>query len=289
MSCYLQDLVMRSLGEVGGLLPRPLNRYETVRQGGAPEMMEAVQETDGMDMPLEYGRPFQDASSRTVPSMTDAGPTEDVVEPGWQTDTHTRKDLGGESIEVRRQIQRGISGERTDEVDVTIDERAVVARQPMDKTQVSRHSRAIRPMSRKIPSQEADGAVAYAPHENVASSERRGLHQTERAEQAESAPRTRNVVDHPIDKENPPPSVRAQEGSSDPLRPTLGEISFRRVHREEMVPSGGERPPVVQIRIGRIEVRAIEQPVPAPNKKVVESPRSSLPLDQYLRRRSREA
>jgi hypothetical protein len=50
-----------------------------------------------------------------------------------------------------------------------------------------------------------------------------------------------------------------------------------------------ERPQVVQIRIGRIEVRAVEQPVSVPSKKVVEPPRSSVPLDQYLRRRSREA
>jgi hypothetical protein len=69
----------------------------------------------------------------------------------------------------------------------------------------------------------------------------------------------------------------------------MGEVSFRRVHREVMAPPVGGRPPVVQIRIGRIEVRAVEQPVQAPRKKVVEPQRSSLPLDQYLRRHSREA
>ena len=279
---------MRSLGEVGGLIPRQLNRYETVRQGGAPEVTEAIQEREGMDVPLDYRRSFPDASSRTVPPTTEVGPTEDVVQPGGQTEAHLRNDLGRESIETRRPTQRGISGERIDDVDVTEHERAFAARRPMDKTQVSRHSSAIRPVSREVQTQEGAGAVADAPQAIVASPERRELRTTERAEQAESSPRTRNGADDLVDKEHPPLLVKAQEISSDPLRPTLGEVSFRRLHHEETVPSAGERPPVVQIRIGRIEVRAVEQPVPAPGKKIVEPPRSSLPLDQYLRRRSRE-
>jgi hypothetical protein len=289
MSRYLQDLVMRSLGEVGGLIPRPSNRYETVRQGGAPELTEAIQETEGMNVPLEYGRSFQDASSRTVPPITEAGPTEDIFQPGGQTDAHSRNDPGEGSIEVRKLDQRASSGERFDEVNATKDERAVTARRPMDKTQASRHSGAIRPVNREIPSQEGGSAVAPAPHAKVASPERGGLRTPERAERAESAPRTRNGADDPINKEHLPPLARDQEVSSDPLRPTMGELSFRRVHREGTVPSGGGPPPVVQIRIGRIEVRAVEQPLHAQSKKVVEPQRSSLPLDQYLRRRSREA
>jgi hypothetical protein len=289
MSRYLQDLVMRSMGEVGGLIPRPLNRYETVRQGGAPEPTEAIQETEGMNVPLDNGRSYQDVSSRTVLPMTEAGPTEDVLQPGEQTDAHPRNDLGGESLEVRRPTQPGISGERIADADFPKDERAVAARRPVDKMQVSRHSSVIRPASDTIPSQEVDGAVAHGPQTNVALPERGKLRTTERAKQGEAAPRTRNGVDHPVDKEHMPSLAKAEGMSSDPLRPTMGEVSFRRTHREEMVPSVRERQPVVQIRIGRIEVRAVEQPVPAPSKKVVESPRSSLPLDQYLRRRSREA
>ena len=280
---------MRSLGEAGGLIPRPLNRYETARQGGPFEMPEAGQAMDGIDMSLDYGRSFRDASLRTVPTMTEAGLTEDVVQPGGQTDALPRNDPGEESIEVRRSTQRGISGERIDNVDVTKDEPTVAARRPMDKTQVSRHSSAVRPVSGRIPSQGVDGAAAHGPQANVASPERRELRTTERAEQAESSSRTRNDTDDLIDKEHPPLLVKAKQISSDPLRLTLGEGSFRGPHHEETVPSAGERPPVVRIRIGRIEVRAVEQPVPTPSKKVVEPPRSSLPLDQYLRRRSREA
>jgi hypothetical protein len=221
--------------------------------------------------------------------MMEAGPTEDVLQPGEQTDTHPRNDLGGESIEARRPAQQDISGERNDEADVTKDERASAAGRPADKMQVSRHSSAIRPASDTIPSQEVDGAVAHGSQTNVASPERGELRTTERAKQGEAAPRTRNSADHPVDKEHMPSLAKAEGMSSDPLRPTMGEGSFRRTHREEMVPSVGERPPVVQIRIGRIEVRAVEQPVSVPSKKVVEPPRSSVPLDQYLRRRSREA
>jgi hypothetical protein len=288
MSRYLQDLVMRSLGEVGGLMPPPLNRYEAVRQGGAPEPTEAIQETEGMNVPLDNGRSFQDVSSRTVPPMSESGPTKDVVQPSGQTDAHTRNDPGRESTEARRPDLQGISVERIDDVDVTKDERALAARRPMDSTQVSRHSSEIRPVSGTILSQEVDGAAAHAPQAIVASPKRRELRTTEKAEQTESSPRTRNGADDLVDKEHPPLLAKAQEVLSDPLRPTLGEVSFRRLYHEETVPSAGERPPVVQIRIGRIEVRAVEQPVPAPSKKIVDPPRSSLPLDQYLRRRSRE-
>lgn len=288
MSRYLQDLVMRSLGEVGGLIPRALNRYETVRQGGSPEPTEGIPATEAMNLPLENGRSFQDVSSRTFPPMTEAGLTEAVVQTGGQTNVHRPSNPGEESIETRRQIQRGISGERMDEVDVPMDEHVFAPRRSMDKTQVSRHSSVIQPVRRQVQTQEVDGVAAHALQANVASPERRDLLATGRAEQLESLSGMRAGAGHPVDQENLRPSVRGQEISSVPLRPTLEEASFRRAYREETAPSAGERPPVVQIRIGRIEVRAIEQPVHAPSRKVAEPPRSSLPLDQYLRRRSRE-
>ena len=80
--------------------------------------------------------------------------------------------------------------------------------------------------------------------------------------------------------------MRSQEVLSDSLRPTLNEVSFRSVHGDMIAPPTEARALVVQIRIGRIEVRAVEPPVPAPNKKLVEPLRSSVSLDQYLRRRS---
>jgi hypothetical protein len=227
--------------------------------------------------------------------MMEVGPIEHLVQPSEQTDANPGEDLDEESIEVRRQIQRGISGERIDEVEVTKHERTVAARRPVGSTQVIRHSSAIRPGSREgpsqavSPSQQGDGAAAQPLQASVASPERPGLRTTQKAEQLESASGMRTGRDHPVDTETQLPPVRDQEVSPDLLRPTLEEVSFRRPHREEAVLSGGERPPVVQIRIGRIEVRAVEPPVPAPSRKIVEPPRSSLPLDQYLRRRARES
>lgn len=279
---------MRSLGEGGGLIPRPSNRYETVRQGRAPELMGAIHTTEGTDVSLEYGRAFQGASPRTCPPMTDVGPTEDIVQPGGQTDAHHRKDHGGESIEVGRQIQWEISGERVNEVNATKDEHGLAPRRPMDPTRLFSHSTPSRPVSRAIKSQEEDGAVTHAPQADVTSPERRGWDTSHDTEQRESLPETSSGAGYPEAKESLRPPVRGQAGSSDLLQPTLGEVSFRPLHREGTVPSGGGRPPVVQIRIGRIEVRAVEQSASAPSKKIVEPPRSSLPLDQYLRRRSRE-
>lgn len=296
MSRYLQGLVMRSLGEAGGLVPRPMTRYETVRHGSGPDLTERIHTMEGMNGPLEYGRLFQAASSQTIQPMTEIGRTEDVVQPGGQTDAHSRNDPGGASTKTRRAIRPGIPSEGIEDVEVWKDERAVTVRRPMEQTRTSRHVDEIRPMNREIPSEEGDGAFAHAAQATVASPEREGLRATERAELAESAPPMRNGVDQPVDqnhsvqKNPPPPLVRDQERSSDPLRPTLGEVSLRRLDRQqETTASVGERPAVVQIRIGRIEVRAVEQPVPVSNKKVAEPQRSSLPLDQYLRRRSREA
>jgi hypothetical protein len=99
----------------------------------------------------------------------------------------------------------------------------------------------------------------------------------------------RNRAVQPATVERNPPSVRSQDVLSDSLRPTLNEVSLQPVRGEMIAPPTEAGPPVVQIRIGRIEVRAVEPPVSAPNKKLVETPRSSVSLDQYLKRRSQEA
>lgn len=84
-------------------------------------------------------------------------------------------------------------------------------------------------------------------------------------------------------------SPMQQKGPSvDPIRPTLRETLFHRMRSEGPVSTAVEQPPVVQIRIGRIEVKAFHPSATAPVRKVLEPPRSSLPLDQYLRRRVRE-
>jgi hypothetical protein len=86
-----------------------------------------------------------------------------------------------------------------------------------------------------------------------------------------------------------PPSVRPQDVFGDLLRPTLNKVSFEPARGEMITAPTEARAPVVRIRIGRIEVRAVAPPVSAPNKKLVEPPRSSVSLDQYLKRRSQEA
>jgi hypothetical protein len=77
-----------------------------------------------------------------------------------------------------------------------------------------------------------------------------------------------------------------QEIVSHSLRPTMKEGSIQHVQNRATEQPNGARPPIVQIHIGRIEVRAVAPPAPALSKKNVEPLRSSMPLDQYLGRRS---
>lgn len=78
--------------------------------------------------------------------------------------------------------------------------------------------------------------------------------------------------------------MQSEARSVDPMRPTLAEALFQRTHGEGSVSSAMDGPPIVRIQIGRIEVKAVHQSATAPGRKVVEALRSSLPLDQYLRR-----
>lgn len=83
-------------------------------------------------------------------------------------------------------------------------------------------------------------------------------------------------------------SMQSEARPVDPMRPTLAEALFQRRHGEGPVSKAMEGPPIVRIQIGRIEVKAVHQPATAPGRKAVEVPRSSLPLDQYLRRGLRD-
>lgn len=289
MSRYMWDLVMRSLGEVGGLSPRPLNRYEPGQWGGASESTDVIQEMNGMGLPLESGRSFPDDLSRTVLPMMDAGPAEIVVHPARQTDTYARDDRAERLVEGRWLAQQEISGERNDEADVAKAERTPQAGRPASPTRISGHSNGIQVMNLQIPPQAEASASAQRPPAQVASPERRDRRMTESVEEGASSDGTRSGARRSLGNEQLPSPVTTRPRSSDPLEPTLGDLSVRDVRREATAPPVAKRPPVVQIRIGRIEVRAVEPPVSAPSKKVVEAPRSSVPLDQYLRRRTREA
>ncbi|HJT94872.1 MAG TPA: hypothetical protein VJ777_23545, partial [Mycobacterium sp.] len=77
-----------------------------------------------------------------------------------------------------------------------------------------------------------------------------------------------------------------QEVLNHSLRPTMKEGSIQHIQSRATGQPNGARPPIVQIRIGRIEVRAVAPPAQVLSKKNVEPLRSSMPLDQYLGRRS---
>lgn len=289
MSRYLHDLVLRSLGQVSGANPRPVTRYETVRQSAAAELTESRQEPSGMNAPLNDEPSFREPLSWFSHPGTDVRFIEDVVERGRQSDASLEREAGSGSIGARRGVQGGISGETIGEDDGIRGTRAVRARRPLDSTRVSGRLSTSLPEGREAPSEGVDGLVAPAPRSNALLPERAEPRADQKAPRPESTSGVRNSQGQPAAEESHPPSGRAQEGLSDALRPTVGELSFQHVRREVTVPPVGARLPVVQIRIGRIEVRAVASPILPPSKKVGEPPRSSMPLDQYLRRRSREA
>lgn len=261
MSRYLKNLVMRSLGELSGLSPRPVARHEFVRQNAVAEFMESTQE-----------RSFRDLSSWTSPIETDTSPAEGDIERSRQTDARLPSESGRESIKKRRQNQPGISDEKSDKGEIT------------RKTQVD----PVR-STHDVSQEEAAKRVSSVPRPDTVVSDRRESSTTPRAPRSEVLPVMRSREVQPATQKSHPPSVRHQDVLNDSLRPTLHEVSFQPVHGDMIAPPTEARAPVVQIRIGRIEVRAVEPPVPAPNKKLVEPPRSSVSLDQYLRRRSQEA
>lgn len=258
MSRYLKHLVMRSLGELSGLSPRPATRYEFGRQNAVAEFAESTQE-----------RSFQDLSSWTSPIEADISPAESDIERSRQTDASLPSESGRESIRKRRQNQPGIFDEKIGEGEITRKTQANPVR--------STHN---------VSQEEAAKRVSSVPRSDTAVSERRETSTAPLALGSEVLPVMRSREVQPATLKSHPPSVRRQDVLNDSLRPTLHEVSFQPVHGDMIAPPAEARAPVVQIRIGRIEVRAVEPPVPAPNKKLVESPRSSVSLDQYLRRRS---
>ena len=252
MSRYLQHLVMRNLGEAPGLRPRPATRYESVRQGdlaGFPESMEE--------------RSFKDFMSCTSPIETDISHIENIIDRGRQTD-------GLEWLRKRPQSQSGLFGEKIVEAEITMKTPSDPARPPHEVSQ--------------------DGGVKLAlsvlgPNTTLSDDPEASASPMAQPSKALSGMRGRAV--QPAAVKSRPSSEGRQGVFSDSLRPTLKGGSFHPVRGEMIMPPTEARAPVVQIRIGRIEVRAVEPS--APSKKLSESPRSSLSLGQYLRRRSPEA
>ena len=261
MSPYLKHVVMRSLEKASDLSPRPTTRYESVRQNPVVEFLESTQE-----------RSLQDLSAWNSPIESDISHVGRIIERSRQTDANLPRESGRELIKQRQQNQSGLFGEKIDESEITRKTQADPVR--------ARH---------EVSHERAAELVSHVPQPNTVLSDRRETSASPIAQRSEALAGIRNREVQTATVKSQPPSAGLQEVSSDSLRPTLKEDSFQPV-RGEMIASRTEtRAPVVQIRIGRIEVRAVEQPVPVPSKTLVEPPRSTMPLDQYLRRRSPEA
>ena len=277
---------MRSLGAASSLSPRPVTRYETVQPSAATELTESVQEQAGVNASSGYDRLFQDPSSSTSLPETNGPRIEGVIERGRQTGARFPSEPEHELIRQKRQNRPGINGDKSGEGEVAKEAQVGTARPSIDSTQVSGRSNSVRPARNEISAEGASELVFSAPRPNAVVSDRREARAVSLTQRPESLPGMGDSVGQPAMEKSHPASVRPQDVLSDSFRPTLNEVSFQRVRGEGAAPPIGVRPPVVQIRIGRIEVRAVEPPVPAPSKKLVEPPRSSLSLDQYLRRRS---
>lgn len=275
---------MRSLGEGGGLIPRPVTRYEDVRHGDGRAPAECLRTAEPREARMDDELPSPDAASRTSATTREHASIEDLDHPEGRSATPLRGALEQESIVASRRAPRGIAGE---EIGVAERERAVVAPRSADRHQTVSRSVAIPHPAREVSPEEARTA-SDERHATIASFEG----PTRRAGLEPEAPNPSFGMgdgdDRPVEKDRPRSRVRTQGMPLDPMEPILGEASFRHPSREATEPSVVERPPVVRIRIGRIEVRAVEQPALVPGKKISEPPRSSVPLDQYLRRRSRE-
>jgi hypothetical protein len=276
MSRYLQALVMRSLGDRSGLSPRPVTRYESARQSGTAEPEGSMQEQAGMDVSLGYERPVQGPLSRPSPIGTDVRPLEEAIQRGRQNDVSVSNEAGRQSIEQRRRNQSGNSGER---------QTGAVHRQ-VEAAQVPDDSGRSRSIGRTVRVEGVVGSVDPVLRRDVTSLDGREAPATSMTQRSEFLPGISDSTDQPTTVKNHPSARRPPEVLSNSLRPTMREVSGRQVRGEATGQPIGARPPVVRIHIGRIEVRAVSPPAPASSKRLVEQPRSSMPLDQYLRRRS---
>lgn len=259
MSHYLKNLVMRSLEESSGLNPRPATRYESVRQNPVAEFPESTQE-----------RSFPDLLPWTAPIETAVSRVENIIERRGQTGESLPSEPGRESIRKRRQNQSGLLVEKSDEGEITKRTSADLAR-PLHE----------------VSQEGAAELVSSVPRPNTALSDH-AAGAAPRAQRSETLPGMRSRAVQQATVKSHPPSAGFQEVSSDLLQPTLNKVSFQPARGETITAPTEARAPVVQIRIGRIEVRAVAPPVSAPNKKSVEPPGSSVSLDQYLKRRSQE-
>ncbi|MGC4095984.1 MAG: hypothetical protein QM706_02620 [Nitrospira sp.] len=267
MSRYLQDLVSRNVGAGRGLAPRPKTQYETVRQTSATGVTGSTQEGIAGNATLSSDRALPDLPSSGLPENNTPHIT-GVIGRGRHRDNRRVKsqsegsegnDEGGDGIPHARNYtdQDSSASERTSYDRNTI-------QRGNGKDRLNEGGDFVRPNSAPSNLHKARATVPAFRLE---------------AELKASA------IAHP-GAEKGMRVMPQQEIVSHSLRPTMKEGSIQHVQSRAAGQPIGARPPIVQIRIGRIEVRAVAPPASLLSKKNVEPRRSSMPLDQYLGRRS---
>lgn len=287
MSRYLQSLTMRSVGEGNGLSPRPLGRYETVQPSHPAELTESTEEQIGMKASLENEHSIQNISPWISLSPADVSHVGNGGVRGKGTDGKSPDEVGREVIGKRQHKQSGINGEESSEGEAVNEVQTGAVRPPAVLTQASRESSRLLSEHHQISVKGTPEIVPSVSRLDAPTPDCREVRTATSGQWPGSL--TSDRAGQAAAEEGPSSLVKTQERLRELLRPILEQGAFQQRCREATGPPIKAQPSVVNIRIGRIEVRAIAPPISASSKKLVETPRSSMPLDQYLKRRSQEA
>lgn len=268
MSRYLENLVIRNLSGGNRLMPPPRTLYESGQSSSIPRPSDSIRSLENMNGAIDAERLTRDAAvGVNLAIQADKSTPNDVAshqlagglatEPG---DINTSE--AGQP--VLEQDRNGIAPQ----VGSTVTERLFADFPSVDAPQPSLGNQ-IEPFVQK--------EVAHLHCAGAGLIEERVPQENLRQESGESFVAM--------------PGRRAEQmtaSASVQTHPTLGEMLLYRMRGEGSPSTAMEQPPVVKIHIGRIEVKALHPPTTVPSRKSGEAPRSSLSLDQYLRRRVRE-
>ena len=264
MSRYFQDLVSRNVGDGRGLTPRPRTQYETVRQAAASEVTESTQEREAGNASLasdqsRLGIPSSALLENHAPHITD------VIGHGPHRNSRREK----HHLEGTDGNDEGSDG-TPHAHNYTDQASSASARTSGNRSPIQRGDGKNR-LSEGVDTVRPDSARAVLPKARAPVP----------AFRQEAELKTNPIAPPGIEK-----GMRVMPVLNHSLRPTMKEGSIQHIQSRVTGQPNGARPPIVQIRIGRIEVRAVAPSAPASSKKDVEPLRSSMPLDQYLGRRS---
>ncbi len=269
MSRYLQSVVMRSRGEGSRLMPMPRSytRYGTILSDGSENGSGFSRGLEDEERPMGAGLVSRDARRDAAFSRRPA----DVPS----------REPGGRSVgEDGESVQRPNGKDRDQRVGGN-ENRHASAGDPPAVPQTHRADRVRRSVSIGKPAwQPLQNEVISVPFAGTEPLDgpARHIHESARGDTSLSK-QGRGVTQV---------QMQPEARSVDRMRPTLAEALFQRTQGEGPVSRAMDGPPIVRIQIGRIEVKAVHQSAAPPGIKVGEAPRSSLPLDQYLRRGLRE-